>query len=474
MTRISSTRLVGTLGAVVLTVAILQTSVVPILGAIAGQLQVSRGAVGWVVTANLLAAAAAAPLVGRLADLYNKKTVLLGTLAVVLVGSLLGAVTSSLPLLVLGRALQGTSFAVYPIAVSILRDELPADRLFRAIGSVSATLGLGSALALLSTGFLMPEGASYHRVFWLLTGLVIGAMVLSAAMVPSRPRIVTEKVDWFGAMALALGLSLLMLTITKGSVWGWGSFPTLAITAASIGVMVVWWRWTRRCPYPLVSTALLGHRPVLRANISSFLVGTGSYFSLLGLSTCAGSPIITGHGFGANAQGISLQFLLPGAVAATATAMITGRLIERFGARTVMLGGGVIGVVGFVMLAIGHGSRGQLFTAGLLTSAYISLAYGALTALIVGYVEPGETGIANSLNGIFSKVGGATAAAMIAPLLTSVGGSSAQSGYLILFSTGAVTTALAVLLVWRGRPSPVITSDTPEHAGSPALVTRMR
>ena len=78
--------LIVSLSIVVLTVAILQTAVVPVLGIIADQLDASIVGVSWAVTANLLAAAAATPLIGRLADLHSKKRVLLGVLAIVLVG----------------------------------------------------------------------------------------------------------------------------------------------------------------------------------------------------------------------------------------------------------------------------------------------------------------------------------------------------------------------------------------------------
>ena len=162
-------RLLATLGAVVLTAAVLQTSIVPVLDLVAAQLHISSAAAEWTVTANLLAAAAATPLIGRLADLFNKKWVLLGALALILAGSLLGALTSSLALLMVGRVMQGMSFALYPVAVSILRDELPAERLVRSMAAVSAMLGVGGAFGLVVTGFLMPAGASYHRVFWLST-----------------------------------------------------------------------------------------------------------------------------------------------------------------------------------------------------------------------------------------------------------------------------------------------------------------
>ena len=116
--------LIAGLSVVVLTVAVLQTAVVPVLGIIATQLEVSTVAVSWAVTANLLAAAAATPVLGRLADLHSKKRVLLGVLAVVLIGSVIAATTSSLALLILSRVLQGASFALYPISVAILREEL--------------------------------------------------------------------------------------------------------------------------------------------------------------------------------------------------------------------------------------------------------------------------------------------------------------------------------------------------------------
>src|ERR1044072_204366 len=74
--------LVVGLSIVVLTVAGLPPARVPVLGVIADQLDVSRVAVSWAVPANLLAAAAATPLIGRLADLYRKKRVLLAVLAV--------------------------------------------------------------------------------------------------------------------------------------------------------------------------------------------------------------------------------------------------------------------------------------------------------------------------------------------------------------------------------------------------------
>ncbi len=159
--------LVAGLSIVVLTVAVLQTAVVPVLGIIADQLHASDVGVSWAVTANLLAAIAATPLIGRLADLHSKKRVLLIVLAVVLLGSLLAATTTSLPLLIVGRVLQAASYALYPVGIAILREELPEDRLMSAMAVLSGTLGFGGGSGLVVVGLLMSGDAGYHRVFWL-------------------------------------------------------------------------------------------------------------------------------------------------------------------------------------------------------------------------------------------------------------------------------------------------------------------
>ena len=176
------------LGVTVLTVAILQTAVVPVLGVIADQLDASIIAVSWAVTANLLAAAAATPLIGRLADLHSKKRVLLGVLAIVTVGSLLAATTSSLALLIVGRVLQGASFGLYPISVAILREELPPARLVSALSVLSGILGFGGGTGLVVTGVLMSGDAGYHRVFWLTTAFTILVIAIVILVVPARER----------------------------------------------------------------------------------------------------------------------------------------------------------------------------------------------------------------------------------------------------------------------------------------------
>jgi MFS family permease len=454
--------LVPGLSIVVLTVAVLQTAVVPVLGIIADQLNASTIGVSWAVTANLLAAVAATPLIGRLADLHSKKIVLLIVLAVVLVGSVLAATTSSLALLIVSRVLQAASYALYPISIAILREELAPDRLMSAMAVLSGTLGFGGGTGLVVVGLLMSGDAGYHRVFWLTTAFTIIVIGIAVLVVPRRPRSHTGTIDWLGAAGLATGLSAVLLSLTQGQSWGWASPATLGCATVGVVVLVGWWLWERHIEQPLVSTAMLARRPILLTNLATVFVGMGLYFAFLGLTQFVQIPRgPAGYGFGATVLEASVVYLLPGALTGFLIALVSGRFIDRFGARPVLVIAAVAGIAGFLFIAFAHSQTWQVIVAGILANAYISLGYGALPALVVSEVDANETGVATSMNAIARTIGSSTAAALVAVLLTRLvagAGVPMESSFVAIFIGGAVTAALAMVLIALSRPG----ARTPE------------
>ena len=123
--------------------------------------------------------------------------------------------------------LQAASFALYPIGVAILREELTEDRMVSAMSVLSGTLGFGGGTGLVVVGLLMSGDAGYHRVFWLTTGFTLVVIAIVVLIVPARPRSSTGTIDWLGAAGLAAGLSAALLAITQGKSWGWTSPATL-------------------------------------------------------------------------------------------------------------------------------------------------------------------------------------------------------------------------------------------------------
>jgi predicted MFS family arabinose efflux permease len=123
--------------------ALLQSLVVPALPQIQSSLHTSESAVGWVLTAYLLSASVATPIIGRLGDMYGKERLLMIVLLMLALGTLISAIASSLWLMILGRVIQGAGGCIFPLAFSIIRDEFPKERVPGAIGLVSSLLGIG-------------------------------------------------------------------------------------------------------------------------------------------------------------------------------------------------------------------------------------------------------------------------------------------------------------------------------------------
>jgi predicted MFS family arabinose efflux permease len=274
--------------------------------------------------------------------------------------------------------------------------------------------------------------------------------------VPARPRTATGAIDWLGAAGLAAGLSAVLLAITQGHAWGWTSAATLASAVCGFVILAGWWFWERRADLPLVSTHMLTRRPIMLTNVATVFVGMGLYFAFLGLTQFVQMPYAAaGYGFSATVLQASVVYLLPGAITGFLVALVSGRFIDRFGARPVLVIAAVAGIAGFVFIAVAHRAPWQVIAASVLANAYISLGYGALPALVVSEVEPTETGVATSMNAIARTVGSSTAAALVAVLLgrTTAAGVPMESSFVAIFVGGAATAALAMALIALSRPS---------------------
>ncbi|GEC05240.1 MFS transporter [Streptomyces spinoverrucosus] len=399
----------------------MQTLVVPILGLIQSSLGVGSAEVSWVTTATLLSAAVFTPLLGRFGDQHGKKPTLVGVLAVMIAGSVLAATTDSLLWLIVGRVLQGAATAIFPLALSVLREEVPARRLPGAMALVSGTLAFGSGFALVTTGLLTRgEDADYHRVFWLATGLAVVTLLAVVVLVPASRTKTGGRTDMLGALTLGLFLVLLLLPISQGHEWGWTSARTLGSFAGAVVMAGVWSFTESRVREPMVDMRMFLHRPVLLSNLAGLFVGFGMFAQFLGVSYLAQVPRdVAGYGFGASVLRASVEYLLPSTIASLVASQFGGLLIRRTGPRLTLALSAMIGVAGFTWLAAAHSSTPSVIGAGMAVGTAISLGYAAMPALIVAGVPPHQTGIANGINSISRSVGSAIGSALITSLLAS-------------------------------------------------------
>ncbi|MDT7784640.1 MAG: hypothetical protein QOF58_3059, partial [Pseudonocardiales bacterium] len=167
-------------------VSLMHTLVIPLVPDLPRLLNASPADTTWAVTATLLAAAVATPVMGRLGDMYGKRRMLLISLSILVAGSAVTALAGSLIPMIIGRALQGLSGGVIPLGISIMRDELPPERLGAATATMSSSLGVGGALGLPAAA-LIAENLSWHALFWTAAAVGSIALVLVFVFVPESP-----------------------------------------------------------------------------------------------------------------------------------------------------------------------------------------------------------------------------------------------------------------------------------------------
>ncbi|WP_335972286.1 MFS transporter [Streptomyces sp. CA2R106] len=459
---VSARLVVVTMAAAVFLLSMIQTLVVPVLPEIGTQLGASATAVGWVTTSTMLTASAVTPLLGRIGDVFGHRRVILAALVVTLAGSVLAAVTHSIGLLILGRVLQGASFGLFPLAISVLRQSLPREKLTGAMAITASALGVGSGIALVATGLLTQGDADYRRIFWLCVGMTLVVLALAAVAIPRHPG-QGGRVDYRGAAVLGVGLVCLLLPLSQGHTWGWGSPKVIGLFAAAVVVLVGFVALQRRTREPLVTFDLLVRRPVLATNIAALCIGFAMFSVFLGVTYFVETPdAVAGYGFHASVLRTSVLFMLPGAVVSMFTGPLAGRLVSRIGPRLVLLLACVIGLVGMVLLAALHATTAEMIIGVVICNAAIAIAYAAMPALLVMNIGAHETGVANSINSIMRTVGGAIGSALVVTILASQVATHrlpsgpvtlpTESAFVLTFGLGGLFFLVAALMALFGVP----------------------
>ncbi|MFI7678040.1 MFS transporter [Actinophytocola sp. NPDC049390] len=428
----------------------MQTLVIPLIPSLPAILRTDASGASWVITVTLLAAAVIMPVSGRLGDLYGKRRVLLVSVAVLVAGSVVAALASSLVPMVVGRGLQGCAMGVIPLGISIMRDILPAERVGTAIATMSATLGVGGAIGL-PLSAVVAESSSWRVLFWLSAALAAVCLTLLWTVVPGSSVRASGRFDVLGALGLGAGLVCLLLAITKGGTWGWGSATTLGLFAAAVVVLAVWGVHQLRVRHPLVDLRVSARRPVLFTNLASVLVGFSMYSMSLVLPQLLQAPAATGYGLGQSMAAAGL-WMAPGGLVMMALSPVSARITRRHGPRTSLVVGTSIIAIGYLLSTLLLHSAFEIMVAGIVVSSGVGIAYAAMPGLIMGSVPLRETASANGLNSLARSVGTSVSSAVVATLLAhmtvTVGSLTVPSltGFRVAFLIAAGAAAVGVLV----------------------------
>ncbi|MEY4136859.1 MAG: hypothetical protein RL205_987 [Actinomycetota bacterium] len=414
----STAAIIGVLSIAGVAVAITQTLLVPIIPELPGLLHTSSDNASWLITATLITSVVATPSLSRLADMFGKRRMLLVSLGCLLVGSLIGVEGNSLVLLIIARSLQGFAVALVPIGMSIMRDELPRERLAGAVALMSATIGIGGAVGLPLSGWIYSQ-FGWHAIFW--SSAIIALVMIAAVLVVIRESPIRSggTFDYKGAVLLSLALTFVLLGITKGGAWGWTSGLTIGSFVVGVALFAIWWPMEFRVPDPIVDLRTSIRRPVALTNAASLVIGFAMYANLLTTTQLLQLPPSTGFGFGISAMAAGIV-LLPAAMVMVILAPVSARITKRFGARSTLMFGSVILVLGYVVRSFVMSTELLVVIGAVVVSGGTAFTYSALPVLIMRAVPLHETAAANGLNTVVRMIGTSIASATVAAILISM------------------------------------------------------
>ncbi|MCT9080611.1 MFS transporter [Streptomyces fulvoviolaceus] len=457
-------------------VSLMQTLVIPIVPELPKLLNASSSNTAWAVTATLLAAAVATPVVGRLGDMFGKRRMLLVSIVLLVSGSVVCALADSLVPMIIGRALQGLAAAVVPLGISIMRDALPADRLAGSTALMSASLGVGGALGLPAAAFIADRW-DWHLLFWVSAALGAVAFALVLVIVPESKVRTGGQFDLVGALGLSAGLMSLLLAVSKGGDWGWTSGTTLGLGAASVLILLAWGWWELRSRQPLVDLRTTVKPQVLFTNLASIALGFSMFAMSLVLPQLLQLPEATGYGLGKSMLTVGLV-LAPQGLVMMAMSAVSAKVTQAKGPKVTLMIGALIVASGYGLNILLMSEVWHLILVSCIIGAGVGFTYGALPALIMGAVDPSQTGAANSLNTLMRSLGTSFASALagviLAQMTTDFGGTAlpAENAFKVIMAIGAGAALLAFLLASfiprRREAAPEAVADSPAGAAEVA------
>ncbi|MBF6331762.1 MFS transporter [Nocardia transvalensis] len=422
----------------------------PLIPTVARDFHESLSTAQWSLTVALLVGAVSSPVLGRLGDGPRRRVTLLGGLAVVTAGGVVAALAGGLAILLVGRGLQGVGLGLVPLAMATARDELPQAEVAPMIAllSVSAGAGLGAGYPISG---LLAEAWGLAGAYWF--GAIVSgfALIGVAAVVPSSAgRGAPDRLDWVGAVLLALALVTALVAVAEGTEWGWGSPAIIGLLAAGVVLFAVWAVQQLRAENPLVQLRLLRHPSVFSADACAMVLGVAMYMVLSGVTEFVQSPRSGGFGFSASAVVAGLV-LVPLSFFMLSSSRTLPTLVTRVGIRAVLTLGCLVAALGCGFFAVFHGALWQAFVMSGVLGVGLGTTFAAIPGLIVQAIPARETGSALGFYQVVRFTGFSMGSALTATILAarvSGNGQPTVGGYTMVLWISAGICVIAAALAW--------------------------
>jgi len=364
----------------------------------------------WVVTAYVLASTVTTPLYGKLGDMYGRKRLLMIAIVIFLIGSALSGLAHSMDQLIAFRALQGLGAGGLMVGTFAAIGDLvsPRER-GQYMGYMMAAMMVAMIAGPLVGGYIT-DTLSWRWIFYINMPIGGAALVYLWATLHLPRRRVEHKVDYLGAVVIAVGATAITLLATWGGTqYAWGSWEIMTLGAVIAVSLAAFFVVEGRAAEPILPLHVFRNRNFSLSTAMSFLLG----FVMLGGMTFLPLYQQTVQHASPTTSGLLLIPLMFGSMV---TSLIGGRITLKTGRYKMLpiIGGAVMTVAIYLLTHLGpHTSR--------LESAifYVTLGLGMgflmqIVSLIVqNSVEPKDMGVASSARMFFQQIGGSMGVSLL-------------------------------------------------------------
>jgi EmrB/QacA subfamily drug resistance transporter len=386
----------------------------------------------WVTTSFLITSTIATPLYGKLSDIYGRKPLFLFAITVFITGSALCGLSTSMYMLAAFRAFQGIGAGgLMSLALAIIGDIIAPRERARYQGYFMAVFATSSVLGPVVGGFFAGTSqifgvTGWRWIFYINVPIGILALVVVTKVLHVDHHRHDHRIDWWGAVALIVGLVPLLIIAEQGREWGWGSpIAFLCYIVGVFGLFAFVWVESRMGDEALIPLRLFRTGPFAVGSAQSFVIGVGMFGGMLSIPLYL--QIVKGAS--PTKAGLLILPLVAGMMVASLTA---GQLTARTGRYK------IFPVVGSVLLVVGLGLMSQVHAdTSLVTTDLFMVVFGAglglsMQAMVLAMqnaVPPKDMGVATSSTTFFRQVGGTLGAAVFLSILFSSAAPKIKSAY---------------------------------------------
>ncbi|MGN7950335.1 MFS transporter [Microbacterium sp. 22215] len=441
--------LVATLILGVLSYQLNASMLTPALPHMATELGVGVGEVSQVSSLFFLAGAIGGIVLSRWSDYIGRRRALFIVLGILAVGTLMCMFAPNLPLLLVGRVLQGASSAAFQLAYIILSESLSAKVFGTTLGIITAVNGgVGGVDGYI--GGVLVESFGFRSIFVVIFIVGLIAILCVTLTVPKDGPVVTSgKMDWWGAAALSVGLIGITYFVSQGGSAGWLDPMTLVYLAVAIVAFVIFWFVEKRRKSPLIATHHLKSRQVWPV-VATTVLTLSSVFAVINFTVVVLSqtPEI---GFGLDAATAAALFLVPAALVGVVAAPFSGWLAGKVGWILLLRVGLILSLAAVAAIALFP----QNMPLVIASIAVLGVTYNGLVLTTINglgvLMSPDDAPAAlPGLNGAAFGIGAGLGIGIVAPFVAqgSIGGFSTA----LWVSAGIVALALITSLLIARRP----------------------